>query len=100
MEQTQTDHDVEFDGTFKEPTVTTEPANLNYTISYEGNIIAPIEPVSYNFFTVTIDELNFIGETNGTLTINEILGLTEEDMNNSMQAYPNPAPDELTLTWE
>ncbi|MDH5399916.1 MAG: MBG domain-containing protein, partial [Cyclobacteriaceae bacterium] len=94
---TLTDLEHQSDETAKSPTVTTNPDGLNYTITYNGSATAPSAPGSYDV-VVTIDAVNYSGETTGVLVINEVLGL--EDLKiEGMEVYPNPTADRLNLSW-
>jgi len=82
------------DGTAKSPTVTTTPASLNFTITYNGLSTAPTQVGTYTV-VVTIQETNYQGTANGTfeitpdpLSIKKVIGLS---------AYPNPVRDYLTV---
>jgi hypothetical protein len=59
-----------YDGTPKAVSVTTEPAGLNVDVTYNGLPNAPTNPGTYAV-VATINDVNYQGATNGTLTINE-----------------------------
>lgn len=79
----------EVDGTSKSPTVNTNPAGLNFNIAFEGGS-TPINAGAYDF-TVTIDETNYSGSMQGTMTLEESEALGLEETNVSF--YPNPVSD-------
>ncbi|MEP1890146.1 MAG: Ig-like domain-containing protein [Cyclobacteriaceae bacterium] len=80
--------DLEFDadGTGKVPTITTDPADLNFTVTYDGASTAPSAAGSYEV-VVTIDETNYMGSASATLVLNEVLA-TLQALN--IRTYPNP----------
>lgn len=57
-----------YDGTPKSATATTDPTGLNVTFTYNGSATAPTLPGSYAV-VATIDDPNYAGSANGTLTI-------------------------------
>ncbi|MEQ6120772.1 cadherin domain-containing protein [Reichenbachiella sp. MALMAid0571] len=83
------------DGSVKTPTVTTDPAGLSHTITYDGLVDAPSEAGTYSV-VVTIDEDNYEGERTASFTINGIAtGL--EDFALEYKVYPNPAKNWLKI---
>ncbi|MEP0365873.1 MAG: Ig-like domain-containing protein [Cyclobacteriaceae bacterium] len=83
--------DLEFDvdGTAKMPTITTDPADLNFTVTYDGAPTAPSAAGSYEVI-VTIDETNYVGSATATLLLNEVLA-TIQSLN--IRTYPNPTTE-------
>jgi predicted extracellular nuclease len=57
-----------YDSTPKSATVTTNPVGLNVTVTYDGNVAAPVNAGSYAV-VATINDSNYVGTANGTLTI-------------------------------
>jgi len=57
-----------YDGTAKGVTVTTEPAGLVTSVTYDGATALPVDAGSYAV-KVTIDDVNYAGTVDGTLTI-------------------------------
>jgi len=76
-----------YNGTAKTVTVTTVPANLNYTVTYDGSATAPTNPDSYAVI-VTINEPNYQGTQNATLQITPGVGVDPNDLN-SIRIYSN-----------
>jgi hypothetical protein len=60
-----------YDGTEKPVTVTTNPAGLAITITYDGEEIIPTDAGTYLVEATVIDN-NYEGEANGTLQINPL----------------------------
>jgi hypothetical protein len=87
----------EADGTPKEVTVVTEPANLNFIVTYNGETTAPSEPGSYQV-QVTIDETNYVGEATATLVINSPNSIIDRGNLVEVHVYPNPATDKIFLS--
>jgi hypothetical protein len=58
-----------YDGTSKTVTATTTPNNLAVGITYNGSATAPVNAGSYAV-VATIQDVNYQGSANGTLTIN------------------------------
>ncbi|MEQ8581537.1 MAG: LamG-like jellyroll fold domain-containing protein [Marinoscillum sp.] len=73
------------DGTAKEPTITTDPAGLNYVVTYDGAQSAPSAIGEYEV-VVVIDEMNYEGNATATLVIGQVLGLE----NTAVRIFPNP----------
>ncbi len=87
----------EADGTAKAPTVTTSPAGLSYTITYNGEAEAPTAAGEYEV-VVTIDETNYVGQASATLRLSEgtqILSVAPEV--SEIRLYPNPVTDFLKV---
>ena len=61
-----------FDGTAKSATVTTTPAGLANSVTYDGSATAPTEAGSYAV-DATITNPNYTGSANGTLTIAQVI---------------------------
>jgi autotransporter-associated beta strand protein len=57
-----------YDGTPQTPTITTEPAGLNATFTYNGNTTPPTLPGTYDV-VATIDDPNYSGTAAGKLVI-------------------------------
>ena len=74
------------DGTPKTPVVTTEPTGLNYIMTFDGRSTIPVVAGHYHV-EVSIDELNYVGSTTATMTIEKVLGLGNAF---SLKIYPNP----------
>lgn len=58
-----------YDGGTKNVTVTTQPAGLNVSISYNGSPQPPVNAGNYPL-TITVNDANYQGVFNGTLVIN------------------------------
>jgi hypothetical protein len=58
-----------YDGSTKSVTVTTVPAGLSTTVTYDGNAQPPANAGSYAV-SVTVNDPNYQGTVNGTLVIN------------------------------
>lgn len=59
-----------YDGTARSVSATTEPAGLTVDVTYGGNAAAPTNAGSYAV-VATIDDANYEGSTNGTLTVQQ-----------------------------
>jgi hypothetical protein len=59
-----------YDGSTKAVTVTTVPAGLSTTVTYDGNAQPPVNAGSYAV-SVTVNDPNYQGTVNGTLVINK-----------------------------
>ncbi|MEQ8471749.1 MAG: LamG-like jellyroll fold domain-containing protein [Marinoscillum sp.] len=81
------------DGSAKEATVTTDPAGLNFTITYDGSSGAPSAVGSYQV-EVVIDEINYTGGASATLMINNILGESQT----RILVYPNPTSESFEVS--
>jgi len=92
---TLSDLEQDADGSAKIPTVTTDPAGLSHTITYDGSVDAPSEAGTYNV-VVTIDEDNYAGEQTASFTINGI-ATGVEDLALEYKVYPNPAKNWLKI---
>ena len=57
-----------YDGTPKAATVTTTPAGLNVTLTYDNSPVAPTNPGTYAV-VATVNEPNYTGSASGTLRI-------------------------------
>ena len=57
-----------YDGNSKSVSVTTTPAGLNATVTYDGSSTPPINPGAYAV-VATIDDPNYVGSATGTLAI-------------------------------
>ncbi len=87
----------EADGTAKTPSVTTSPAGLSYTITYNGETQAPTAAGEYEV-VVTIEETNYVGQASATLRLSEgsqILSVAPEV--SAIRLYPNPVIDFLQV---
>ena len=87
----------EADGTAKLPTVTTDPADLNFTITFDGGEDAPVEAGEY-LIEVVIDETNYQGSVSGTFVLTgseDVLSISGEV---SIKVYPNPVIDFLKIS--
>ena len=61
-----------FDGSPKEVTITTSPANLNVVVTYNGSISAPSEIGEYEVVATVVED-NYMGSNTATLTINDLV---------------------------
>ena len=57
-----------YDGTAKSATVTTDPAGIPVTVTYDGSVNAPVNAGTYAVVG-TIESANYIGTSTGMLTI-------------------------------
>ncbi|MGZ4964003.1 MAG: MBG domain-containing protein [Limisphaerales bacterium] len=62
-----------YDGTSKTVTVTTTPAGLSVTVTYNGFTNAPFNSGSYAV-VATVNDVNYAGSSSGTLIINPVVG--------------------------
>lgn len=79
------------DGTSKVPVITTDPAGLSFTVTYDDEPDAPSAIGNY-LVEVTIDEINYVGNATATLVISNILGIESS----VIRISPNP----VTNTFE
>ncbi len=80
------------------PTVSTDPAGLNFTLTYDGNAEAPSGVGSYEV-VATIEETNFEGFTTGILVIAEPV-LTNSIRSTQLTFYPNPVESVIHISGE
>ncbi|UXX80835.1 Ig-like domain-containing protein [Reichenbachiella carrageenanivorans] len=87
----------EADGTAKLPTVATDPADLNVSVTYDGVAEAPTAAGSYEV-VATINESNYQGSVTGTLVINEatVTGIATQQV--EISVFPNPAAEWLQFS--
>ncbi|MFN6945866.1 MAG: BspA family leucine-rich repeat surface protein [Cytophagaceae bacterium] len=90
-----TDLEQETDSSAKEPTITTIPGGLNYTITYDGSIEAPSEIGSYDV-VVIINEANYEGTATATFVLTNVLGIISGN-DESLILYPNPAAESFEV---
>lgn len=83
------------DGESKMPTVTTDPADLSYDITFDGNSEVPSEDGTY-VVEVTIDETNYEGSASGNFVLTKAFTLVAP-VRNEVQVYPNPASERLMV---
>ncbi len=92
-----TDTEQVADGTAKEPSVSTDPGGLSYTMTFDGSAAAPTAPGEYEV-VVTIDEINHEGSATAVFVLTgaeEVLGVSAGVQ---VQVYPNPAADWLRVS--
>ena len=87
----------EHDGFEKIPTVITTPAGLGHIITWDGLTTAPTEVGDYAF-NVDIDDINYTGQTTGSMSIVKVLGVDGTALS-GIRAWPNPVTDRLQLEW-
>jgi hypothetical protein len=85
------------DGTAKEVTVTVTPAELSFTVTYNGSTDAPSAVGEYAV-VVTINDVNYLGTAEATMVINNVLA-TAPSLAAMINVYPNPATDRLNISW-
>jgi len=93
------DLEQEADGTAKEVSVSTDPAGLNFTITYDGSSEVPVEAGEY-VVEVVIDEINYQGIISEIFVLTgneEMLSVSKEQ---SITVYPNPVTDYLKVEGE
>ncbi|MEQ8580852.1 MAG: MBG domain-containing protein [Marinoscillum sp.] len=88
----------EADGSAKMPTVTTDPADLSYEITYDGSAGAPTEGGTYAV-VVTITETNYQGSAQGSFVLTSVLPLGTAVLN-EIRVYPNPATERIMVAGE
>ena len=80
-----------YDGTPKAATVTTTPANLDVTFTYDGSATVPVGSGSYPV-VVTVADANYTGTATGTLVIAPAAAsLTLGALNATYDGSPKPA---------
>jgi hypothetical protein len=79
------------DGTAKALDVITDPAGLNFEITYNGSANVPTGAGVYAV-VVTIVHKNYEGTASGTLTLKTVLGINTKGRP-TFQMYPNPAAE-------
>jgi hypothetical protein len=57
-----------YDGTAKTVTATTTPTGISYSVTYEGNVVAPTDAGSYAV-VATVTDTNYSGSASGVLVI-------------------------------
>ncbi len=83
------------DGESKMPTVTTDPADLSYDITFDGSSEVPSEDGTY-VVEVTIDETNYEGSASGNFVLTKAFTLVAP-VRNEVQVYPNPASERVMV---
>jgi hypothetical protein len=83
------------DGTEKQPEIVTNPADLNYTVTFNVSSDVPTAAGDYEV-TVSIDEQNYEGIATETFTISQILAI-EIGQDNFVKLYPNPANESISI---
>jgi uncharacterized repeat protein (TIGR01451 family) len=79
-----------FDGDPKPVTVTTDPAGLNVTVTYDGQATVPVDAGSYAV-VVEIDENNYVGSATATLVIEQAVAeILIEDLVQTFDGDPKP----------
>jgi hypothetical protein len=73
-----------YDGSTKAVTVTTVPAGLSTTVTYDGNAQPPVNAGSYQV-TVTVNDPNYQGTVDGTLVINKAAAIVA--VSDTVQVY-------------
>ena len=96
-----------YDGYAKSATVTTDPAGLSVTVTYDGSAVAPSATGSYAV-AAAVSDVNYQGSASGTLTIAPEAGdgftqwLQEQELDPQDSRYEEGADDDgdgLT-TWQ
>jgi hypothetical protein len=88
----------EVDGTQKSVVVTTDPQNLNHTVTYDGSATKPIVAGTYAVLVV-IEETNFQGEATAQFVLEEIVGV-EKEQAVSLDVYANPVNERLIIEFK
>ncbi|TRX60101.1 tandem-95 repeat protein [Fulvivirga sp. M361] len=85
-----------YDGTPKSVTATTTPAGLTVDFLYNGAATVPTNAGSYPVI-VTINDVNYEGTGNGTLTINKAIAtVTLNNLNQNFDGAPKPINTQTT----
>jgi hypothetical protein len=84
-----------YNGLARPAAATTNPANLAYTITYNGSVDAPVNAGSYAV-TATITNPNYTGSVNGTLIINKASATLS--LSNLNQGYDGAAKPVTVIT--
>ena len=85
------------DGTAKSPTVTTNPAALNYSMTFDGSSTLPTQAGTY-VVEVTLLETNYEGSATGNFVLTKAVALGTLPLVNEVKVYPNPAAERLTVS--
>ncbi len=85
------------DGTAKSPTVTTNPAALNYSMTFDDSSTLPTEAGTY-VVEVTVLETNYEGSATGNFALTKAVALGALPLVNEVKVYPNPAAERLTVS--
>ena len=92
---TITDLEQETDGSDKVPTIATDPADLNVTVTYNGSADPPSESGEYAV-VATIDEENYKGNAEATfILVSAVLGL--DDPSAEVKIFPNPSAQYISV---
>ncbi|CAD5281288.1 MULTISPECIES: Ig-like domain-containing protein [unclassified Imperialibacter] len=87
----------ETDNKPKEVTVTTDPANLPYEITYNGDVDVPVQAGSYQVMVV-VTSTNYEGEAEAVLILNDpVMAVAETLLADGVKIYPNPVADYVTV---
>ena len=85
----------EEDGSEKKPQVTTDPPDLNFIMTFNGEADAPVAAGSYDVF-VEINETNYQGSASGTFVI-ATMGVLGSRPQKRVNVYPNPASRQILV---
>ncbi|VXD20690.1 Por secretion system C-terminal sorting domain-containing protein (fragment) [Marinoscillum sp. 108] len=85
------------DGTAKSPTVTTNPAALAYSMTFDGSSTLPTQAGTY-VVEVTLLETNYEGSVTGNFVLTKAVALGALPLVNEVKVYPNPAAERLTVS--
>ncbi|MEJ8801261.1 MBG domain-containing protein [Pontibacter sp. H249] len=86
----------EYDGTAKQITVTTTPADLPVTVTYNGSETLPTAAGTYTV-VATVQHENYAGELTATLTISGVMAIGDAKEHLKLAYYPNPTERFLYL---
>ena len=89
----------QYDGQAKQVTVTTTPADLPVTVTYNGSEVLPTAVGTYTV-VATVNHENYTGEITATLTIVGTTAIGDEVEKLKMVFYPNPTDKFLYLELE
>lgn len=81
-----------YDGTAKEPTVTTTPADLQVEVRYNGSGSKPVEINEYSI-DATITDPNYQGSASGSFIISSPATAVTANHWAHVQLFPNPAKE-------
>jgi hypothetical protein len=104
---TVSDNDVVYDGTTKDISISVIPEGLSYSVTYDGSATAPTDAGIYTV-VITIDELNYEGESIDNLTISPIsatvnlsdLNYTYDGLEKSATVESSPEGLSYSITYD
>ncbi|WP_224995256.1 MBG domain-containing protein [Cesiribacter sp. SM1] len=88
----------EFNGEQRPVSVSTNPAGLDISVSYNGVVTVPAAVGEYAVRAVIVDD-NYTGETSAMLIISAVTGISDPEAHNIL-LYPNPTTNSTMLELE